>query len=214
MNSLSSAKTLWCPAIAFAALVLLLPACSEAPTETASKTPEPAPQPITGRQAFQRTYPSARIWAADCQPLRIRSINLDEVKSGKGTAGAWEIIYVSMQRGRARTYTWSAVEAQGNLHKGVFPGQEEAWGGSSGQEQPFSAADLKVDTPEALATAVDHSQAYLSKPGVKPPVSFILEFTQRFPDPVWRVLWGASVSAAQHAVTVDATTGKAVAVTD
>jgi hypothetical protein len=214
MKFLSPAKMPLRPTILLTALALLLSACSEAPTETASKTPEPAPQPITGRQAFQRTYPSARIWAADCQPLRVRSMNLDELKSGKGTAGAWEIIYVSAQLGRARTYTWSAVEAEGNLHKGVFPGQQEAWSGPSGQEQPFSAAALMVDTPEALETAVAHSTAYLQKPGVKPPVSYILEFTPRFPDPVWRVLWGTSVSTAQHAVTVDATTGKALAVTD
>jgi hypothetical protein len=33
----------------------------------------------------------------------------------------------------------------------------------------------------------------------------------RFPNPIWRVLWGGSLSSAEYAVTVDANTGKVVA---
>jgi len=132
------------------------------------------------------------------------------VKSADGKAGAWEIVYVSTQLGRARTYSWSAVELD-NLHKGVFPGPEESWRGPTGQQRPFPSQSLKIDTPEALKTAMTEGAKYLSKPGDKPPVSFLLESTPRFPDPVWRVLWGASVSAAQYTVAVDATTGNPLA---
>jgi hypothetical protein len=191
-------------------LVLFVSACSEAPTETKTKAPEKPPEPISGRQAFQYTYPAARIWAPDAEPLTVRSVNLDQVKSADGKAGAWEIVYVSSQLGRARTYRWSAVELE-SLHKGVFPGPEEAWRGPVGQQKPFSSQNLKIDTPEALKTATMEATKYLNKPGDKPAVSFLLESTPRFPNPVWRVLWGASVSAAQYSVTVDATTGDPVA---
>lgn len=187
---------------------LALTACSESPApEVKTKAPAPTPLAITGRQAFQMTYPQARIWAPDCQPLRIRSLNLPNPKSADGKAGAWEILWVSAAKGKQRVFTWSAVEADGNLHKGVYGGLEDNWRGPQGQEKPFAVAALKVDTPEAYQTAFSKSSDYLKKPGAKPQVTFLCEYTPRFPDPVWRVLWGDSVSSAQWSVFVDASTG-------
>src|SRR5229473_1040845 len=144
----------WVPSLA----MLLLTACSEAPpTEKKAKAPAPPAAPVTGRQAFQQTYPAARGWAVDCEPMRIRSLNLPNPKSENGKAGAWEVLYVSQARGRQRIYTWSAIEAEGNLHKGVFAGLEEAWRGPQGQEKPFLAAAIKIDTPDALETAAAKS---------------------------------------------------------
>lgn len=188
---------------------LALAGCSDSPSaESKAKAPEPPAAPITGRQAFQMTYPQARTWAPDCQPMRIRSYNLPDPKSADGKAGAWEILWVSAAKGRQRVYTWSAVESEGNLHKGVFGGLEDSWRGPQGQEKPFAVAALKIDTPDALKTAVAKSGEYLKKPGTKPAVTFLLEYTPRFPDPVWRVLWGDSVSSAQWSVFVDASMGQ------
>ena len=193
---------------AFAAL--LLAGCSDSPAPV-SKAPEPPPAPISGRQAFQYVYGSSRIWAPDSMPLTVRSMNVPGVKSENGKAGAWEVVFVSESMGRARTYTWSAVETE-NVHKGVFPGPQESWH-AGGTNQPFSPALLKVDTTEALVEAINISGPYLNKPGQRPPVSYLLSFetANRFPNPVWRVLWGGSVSSAEHTVTVDASTGKVVA---
>ena len=132
------------------AAMALLAGCSDSPPPTARR-PEPPPAPVTGRQAFQYLYGSSRIWAPDSMPLTIRSLHAPGVTSGKGTAGAWEVVFVSPTNARARTYTWSAVEAEG-LHKGVFPGPQETWH-AGGPNQPFSPALLKVDTPEALDAA-------------------------------------------------------------
>ena len=57
------------------------------------------------------------------------------------------------------------------------------------------------------------SATYLEKPGTKPPVSFLLEFNkaERYPGPIWRVMWGTSMSSAEYVATVDAVTGKVVA---
>jgi hypothetical protein len=186
---------------------MFLAACSDTPTTTEKKAPPPPPEPISGRQVFQMTYPQARTWAPDCQPMRIRSMNLPNPKSVDGKAGAWEILWVSQARARQRIYTWSAVEAEGNLHKGVFAGLEEGWRGPTGQEKPFLVAALRIDTPEALTTALTKTAEYKKKPADRPQVNFMLEYTPRYPDPAWRVFWGESVSAAEWNVFVDATTG-------
>lgn len=154
------------------------------------------------------TYPQARTWAADCQPMHIRSINLPDPKSEDGKAGAWEILYVSQSLGSQRIYTWSAVEAEGNLHKGVFGGLQDSWRGPTGQAKPFLVQALRIDTPEALKTALEHSTEYKKKPEDRPQLNFLLESTPRFPDPAWRVYWGQSISAAEWSVFVDATTGQ------
>jgi hypothetical protein len=187
--------------------VVLLTACSDTPTvEKKAKAPEPPSEPITGRQAFQQTFPPARGWAADCEPLRVRSFNLDNPKSHDGKAGAWEIVWVSQARARARTYTWSAIEAEGNLHKGVFAGREEPWS-PQGMDRPFLPAAIKIDTTDALQTAIGRSAEYMKNGKPKPQVNFMLESTSRFPDPAWRIFWGESVSAAEWSVFIDASTG-------
>jgi hypothetical protein len=191
-------------------LILLLSACSDAPTETKVKQPEKPPAPISAQQAFRYTYPAARAWAGDSLPIRIRSINLADVPSVPGKAGAWEITYVSPMQQQAKVYTWSAIEASETLHKDVFAAKPQSWNGSSGQEKPFQASAFHVDTPAALETATTTGKSYLDKPGAKPPVNFLLEFTPRFPDPVWRVMWGETVGLAQYTVFIDAATGQAV----
>jgi hypothetical protein len=190
-------------------LSLLVTSCSDSSPE-AKKEPEKPSAPITARQAFQYTFGAARVWAADSEPLRVRSINLADVKSEAGKVGAWEIFYVSPSNGTAKIFTWAAEEAEGNLHKGVFKGQEQSWSGSNGQERSFEAAAFQIDSPAALQTATADAKDYLAKPGTKPPVNFLLEYTPRFPDPVWRVLWGQSAGVAEYTVFVDATTGKVV----
>jgi hypothetical protein len=154
------------------------------------------------------TYGPARAWAPDCQPLRIRSTNLENPKSADGKAGVWEVTYVSQARGRARRYIWSAIDSGDSLRKGVFGEREEPWSGPGGLEQPFVTPAIKIDTPEALKTAIEKSSDYLKQPGKKPPITFVLESTPRFPDPVWRVLWGTTASAAEWTVFVDASTGQ------
>jgi hypothetical protein len=191
-------------------LIILTTACSEPPAQqTKAKEPPKPAEPITGRQAFQMTFPAARGWAADCEPLTIRSVRIPKVESAEGKFGAWEITYVSPSFRAARVYTWSAAEVGEDLHKGVFGEQQQSWSGG-GQQKPFDASALQTDTSAALETATASAKNYLGQPGTKPPVNFMLDFTPRFPEPVWRVMWGNSVSSAEYSVFVDATTGKVV----
>ena len=188
-------------------LILLLSACSEAPkAPEKSKAAEKPPEPVTGRQAFQMMYPQARGWAPDAQPLELRSINLLQVKPEKGKAGGWQAIFVSPSLGKSRAYTYSAVEAEGNLHQGVFGGIAEDYAVGRGATAPFLPAALKTDTDQAYDTAAAKSQDYIKKNPDKS-ISYLLEHNKRFPDPSWRVIWGQSVSSSDYSVFVDATTG-------
>lgn len=191
-------------------LLLLLGGCSE-PTKTEkTRVPEKAPEPLTGRQAFQRIFPQARAWAPDAQPVEVRSILLSQVKPEKGRSGAWEAMFVSASKGKSRTYTYSAVEAEGNLHEGVFAGPEESYSGPRGPAFPFPIAALKIDSDQAYDIAAEKSRDYIQKhPDM--PISYLLEQTNRFPSLTWRVIWGESVSASDYSVFVDATLGRYLA---
>ncbi len=196
------------PLTATAAL-LLLTACSDAPKQAAKKEAEKPDPPITGRQAFQKMFPSARGWATDAQPLQLQSYNLQGVKSEGGKSGAWVTTFVSPAQRKARQYTWSAMEAEGNLHKGVFAGLEQSWSGPTGQDMPFEVAAIRTDSDAALETAMQQkdSKKFVEKNAAMP-IMFILERTRRFPDLTWRVLWGESVGTSEYSVFVDASTGK------
>jgi hypothetical protein len=148
-------------------------------------------------------YPQVRTWAIDALPVQLHSINLPQVKSENGKAGAWQATFFSPTSGRAKTYTWSAIEAPGNLHKGVFAGPDE----SARTPKTFLLAAIRVDSDEAYKAAVEKSADYVKKNPDKP-VQFILELTNRFPQLVWRVVWGESVNTSDYSVFVDAATGQ------
>jgi hypothetical protein len=189
-------------AAAFAA-VLLLCSCSDTTTTKETKAPEPPPEPTTGRHAFQQTYPQARLWAVDAAPEQVKSINLSQVKSADGKAGAWQVVYYSPSLARTKTYTWSAVEAEGNLHKGVFAGPDE----SARPQKTFLLAGLRVDSDEAYKVAAAKSADYMKKhPNM--PVMFILEMNNRFPQLTWRVVWGETLAGSDYSVFVDAANGQ------
>lgn len=195
--------------LAATSLLLVLSACSDAPKTEVKKEPEKPAEPLTGRQAFQKMYPSARGWAIDAEPLQIQSYNLPQVPSAGGKAGAWQTTFVSASQSKSRVYTWSAVEAEGNLHKGVFAGPEQGWSGPSGQNSPFDTVAIHVDSDEALKTALAQKEiAEFVKKNPAKPVAFIMEKTRRFQDVYWRVMWGESVGTSEFTVFVDGSTGK------
>ena len=192
---------------AMAAFLCLLAGCSDSPPPAAAvKKAAVPPEPIKGRTALYQMYNSARSWAPDVEVLELHSIHLPEVKSERGKAAAWQATFVSPQLRRARSYTYSVIEAEGNLHKGVFAGLDEGWSGPRGTRKPFLIAAVKTDSDEVLETALKKAVEYEKKFPNKE-ISFLLEQTNRFPDPVWRVVWGASVGTSDFSIFVDATTG-------
>src|SRR5947209_566201 len=109
------------------ALPLMLAGCSSQPPVAEKKAPQKPPEPVSGRQALQQMYITARGWSADIQPLKLNSILLPDVKAEPGKAAAWQAIFVSASQSKARSYTYSVVESEGNLHKGVFGGLDQSW---------------------------------------------------------------------------------------
>lgn len=191
-----------------ACALMLLAGCSDSNTAKKAPSAEKPAEPLTGQVAIYRMYSSARsALGADVQPLRMHSIRLPEVKSEPAKAAAWEATFVAQQSGRARNYTYSVVESEGNLHKGVFAGPETSWSGPQPNAKPFLMAAIKVDSDAAYQTALKKAADYSRKnPNMN--ISFLLESNARFPDPVWRVIWGESVSTSNFSIFVDATTGQ------
>lgn len=191
-----------------AALFLLLTGCSGTTSAPEKKKEAEKVEPITGQSAIYKMYQVARSWAPDAQVLTMKSIPMSEVPNvPPGTAAAWEAIFVSAQRSQARRYTWSAVESEGNLHKGVFPGQDEGWSGPRGGNSPFLMLAVKVDTDAAYKTALANGGSEYDKKNPGKPISFMLEKVAKYPDPVWRVIWGESAATSGFSVYVDASTG-------
>ena len=190
-----------------AALGLWLTGCSENTPAPKKKEAEKV-EPVTGQSALFKMYQVARSWAPDAQVLKMNSMPLTEVPNvPPGTAAAWEATFVSAAGGKARRYTYSIVESEGNLHKGVFPGQDEGWSGARGNNTPFTMMAVKVDTPDAYKTALGHGGADYDKKTPGKPIAFLLEKVAKYPDPVWRVIWGESASTSNFSVYVDASTG-------
>lgn len=189
-------------------LLAAFASCSE-PPKTAQKAKEPVKpaEPVTGRYAFHQMFAAARSWSADIEALKLNSINLPEVKPTEGKAAAWQVVFVSPSKMRAKTYTYSVVESEGNLHKGVFAGPEQSYSGPHGSTKPFIIAALKEDTDHAYKVAAGKSAEYMKKNPDKP-IVYQLEITSRFPNPAWRVIWGESVSSSNYSILVDASTGQ------
>lgn len=186
------------------ALILVLAACSDQPVTEAKKAEAPA-EPVTGQSALFRMYQVARLWAPDVNVLKLTSIHLTEVPTVRGKAGAWQATFTSAEKGVTRSYTYSVIEGEGNLHQGVFPGPQEPWSGPA--NKTFLISAVKIDTDAAYKTALEQAADYDKKnPNIT--ISFDLEMHENFPNPSWRVIWGESAGTSAVSVLVDAFTGK------
>jgi hypothetical protein len=188
------------------AILLVLTSCSE-PAPTAKKEPEKPPEPVTGLSALFKMYQVARNMGPDVRILKMDSMAVSEVPDvPRGKAAAWEATFVSAERSQSKSFTYSIIELAGqNLHKGVFGGPEQGWSGSGGA--PFAIADVKVDSDAAYQTALKNSEDYDKKNPGKP-ITLLLEKVTKYPDPVWRVVWGESVGTSNFSIFVDALTGE------
>src|ERR1035437_1490721 len=186
------------------ALLSMLTGCSDQPQTAEKKEPPKPAEPVTGQTALYRMYQVVRSWAPDAPGLKMNSIHLLEVPSVPGEAGAWEATFTSASKGRARTYTYSVIESPGNLHQGVFGGQQEDL---DARAQPFLIAAVKVDTDAAYKTALGKAGDY-EKKNPRMTISMLLERNKRYPNPAWRIIWGESAGTSGLSVFIDASTGE------
>jgi hypothetical protein len=191
--------------IGFAMIGLaLLTGCADAPKKTVVKEPPPPPEALSGQKAFHQMYVASRAWAKDGMGVKMSSIPLAEVKGEPGKSGAWQVTFASPSKQKTKTYTYSAIDAPGNLRQGVFAGPEE---GLNPRMRPFPLAALKIDSTAAYKTAVEKSADYLKK-NPNSPVFFLLEMKQNSNSLAWRVVFGESIGTSSHSIFVDATSGQ------
>ena len=147
--------------LATAAVFLMTTSCTEEPKP--KKEEKPA-EPVTALKAFYAVYSNARTWATDLQVLDIKSIDLDDTHRCKeGKCWAWSVTLISPAKRQMKMFTYSVIESEGNLHKGVFGNLEDAWRGTRGQDKPFIMQALKKDSTDAYQAAAAKSAAYIKK---------------------------------------------------
>ena len=188
--------------------LMLLASCSGAPPAP-EKATEPAkpPEPVTGLSALTQMFRSARgVLGGDVEIVELKSIHLPEVKAEPGKAAAWQCQMVSPSGAKSRMFSFSVVESEGNLHKGVFSLQDEPWSPTRGPKA-FPIAAAKKDSTTAYQTALTKAADYEKKnPGKT--ISFILSRNEKAPSGVaWRVIWGESAGTSNFSVLVDAASG-------
>jgi len=190
------------------ALFLAFAGCSEAPKTVEKKEAEKPLEAATGMSALYKMYQVARSWGGpDTRVLKMTSMFLNEVPSvPRGKAAAWEATFVAPSKNMARSYTYSIIEVQPTLHKGVFAGPEQGWSAARGNQTPFLMAAVKVDTDKAFETALKNGAEY-DKKNPDRPILILLEKNTKFPNPVWRFVWGESLGTSNFSIFIDTSLG-------
>jgi len=179
----------------------LMAACSSEPSKPAETEKPKAPEPLTGRVAFQKTYVAARGWARDAQPYRIESQLTGDSKGREGKSLAWRAGFASpTQQHSSRPYTW----ANGDVSFGV----EDTYSPSNTSTTVFDQAFLKVDSNQALEIAQKHGGDKVLEKAPDTPVIYILDWNHRTNELTWHVIYGTDPVTAKLRVAVNASTGE------
>ncbi len=182
-------------------------ACSSTPSAVSAKSDQPATvteAPVTGKTAFWEMYKLAHAWSPDAMVLSLKSSPLPDVPVKDGKAPIWTAMFVSATKKQAHDFTYRAI-TEGTKRKGVISGEAQTWLGPVPKGQPFSTADMHLDSDLAFATAAKEADAWLkNNPGKD--LHFVLGKESRFPAPIWEVYWGDEQKPV--AVIVNAVDGK------
>ncbi|MDE3195458.1 MAG: hypothetical protein KGN84_03885 [Acidobacteriota bacterium] len=178
---------------------LLLPGCSPAPK------PAPKPvEPVTGLHALYAMYQHARTWAQDLMVVRLTSIDITQVPDQPGKVGAWQAVLASPSHSQQRASTFSVFDASPSLRSGIFA---DAPGPLASDVRPFPLAALRTDSDQAYETALRHAAEY-SRKNPHMQITYQLEMERRVNDPLWRVIWGSSITSSVFSILIDASTGE------
>lgn len=182
---------------------LFLPGCSSTPEAKPARKPA---EPVTGLHALYAMYQYARPWAQDLMVVRLSSIEITQVKDQAGKVAAWQALFASASHAQQRAYTFSVFDASSSLRSGIFADTPIPL---ASDVHPFLLAAAKTDSDQAYETAMQHAGEYGKKnPDMQ--ITYLLELGRRITDPMWRVIWGASVTSSVFSVVIDASTGQFV----
>jgi hypothetical protein len=195
-------------------LLFALFACeSNPPKPTESKPAEPkAPEQLTGRAAFYKTFIAARNYAADVKPFRIESTPSPDGNGRDGKAAIWRISYASATQHGVKPFFWSGSNAPDAPSRGVSPGNEDSYNPNNASTQVFDPAFLKIDTDQAFAEAQKHGGEKVLEKDASTPVIYICDWNHNTNELVWHVIYGTSRDAAKLTVAINASTGEFIRV--
>jgi hypothetical protein len=196
-------------------LALLVACSSTKPAEAPSNSSQPAaksqsaqPQYETGRAAFQKMYPAARLWAPDVKPFRLQSQYSPDAPISEGKAGLWRASFASASKSAMKMFIWSGLVGPDAPEPGVTFTAEDSWSPTNSSTQVFELAFLKVDSDQAFQVAQDHGGAKLLKKNPQQPVFFMLDWDGRKNTLLWHVVYGTNLNDAQLRIAVNATSGQ------
>ncbi len=198
-------------AVFFATLLI---ACSSNPSKPAGEQSKPAaeaakpvaPQLETGRNAIQRLYATAHMWAPDARPFLLESQSTKEIEGQGGKAAVWRGSFASPSRRSIKTWVWSGIKADDAPSPGTTPGSEDTYNPANASTQVFDLAYLKVDSDQAFETAQKHGGEKLLKKTPKTPVTYALDWKPASNELIWHVLYGDANEPSLR-IAVNATTG-------
>jgi putative VirB-like lipoprotein len=176
-------------------------------TESKSETAPKPPELLTARSAFQKLFPSARMWAADSRPFRVASEPEKESSGKDGKSAIWRASFASAARRNLKLYTWSGVHEENAPERGVTAGTEDTYNPGNSATQAFDIAFWKVDSDKAFAVAQAHGGEKLLKATPTLPVIYVLDWNPRENQLIWHVMYGGTGLETKLRVAVDASTG-------
>ena len=182
------------------------PAASKEAAPAASKAPE-APTFYTGREAFQRMYAAAHLWAPDARPYRLQSEVTNESTGQDGKSAIWRAGFASPSRRTIKAFLWSGSHAEGAPSAGVSSGTEDTYSPSNSSTLVFDPSFLKTDSDKAFEAAQPHGGEKITKANPKQVVNYLLEWNPAENMLIWHVIYGPSRSEAKLSVSVNASTG-------
>jgi hypothetical protein len=172
-----------------------------------AKKEEHAAVAYTGREAFQKMYTSAHLWAPDARPYNLQSSTFKDYTGQDGKAVIWRAGFASPARRSIKAFLWSGVRDPDAPSPGVSSGVEDTYSPNNSSTQVFDAAFLKVDSDKAYGIAQQHGGEKLTKANPKQPVVYLLDWDPRENVLTWHVVYGPSESEAKLKVAVNASTG-------
>lgn len=192
------------------AILTVLAACEGSKPTSApapAKKEEPATVAHTGREAFQKMYTTAHLWAADARPYRLQSDLFKDDTGVDGKAVIWRSGFASPARRSIKAFLWSGAHSAGAPSPGVSSGVEDTYSANNSSTLVFDSAFLKIDSDKAYEVAQQHGGEKLMKANPKESVTYLLEWNPQENKLIWHVIYGSSPAEAKLRVAVDATTG-------
>lgn len=201
-------------ALSIAFLLGLLACSSGTPPKPAASTSAPvkkeepaAPVAYSGREAFQKMYAAAHLWAPDARPYRLESSAFKDFTGNDGKAVIWRAGFASAARRSIKAFVLSGAHSDDAPSFGVSSGTEDTYNPSNSSTQVFDPSFLKVDSDKALEPAQKHGGEKILKQDPKEPVLYLLDWNPRENILTWHVIYGNNPSDAKLRVAVNASTG-------